>query len=105
MDNASRIKQLLQQITGTEQSVFLFHPMEVVSVEGDTCRARHNGLEIPDIRLAAIEGGASGGLLLKPAVGRIVLVADLSCGELRECAVVGYSEIESLTYRHGDTSV
>ena len=95
----------MQQITGTEQSVFLFHPMEVVSVEGDTCRARHNGLEIPDIRLAAIEGGASGGLLLKPAVGSIVLVADLSCGELRECAVVGYSEIESLTYRHGDTSV
>ena len=79
--------------------------MEVVSVEGDTCRARHNGLEIPDIRLAAIEGGTSGGLLLKPAAGSIVLVADLSCGELRECAVIGYSEIESLTYRHGDTSV
>ena len=37
MDNASKIKQLLQQITGTEQSVFLFRPMEVVSVEGDTC--------------------------------------------------------------------
>lgn len=105
MDNASRIKQLLQQITGTDQSVFLFRPMEVVSVEGDTCRALHNGLEIPDIRLAAIEGGASGGLLLKPAVGSIVLVADLSCGELRECAVVGYSEIESLAYRHGNTSV
>ena len=47
MDNASKIKQLLQQITGTEQSVFLFRPMEVVSVEGDTCRARYNELEIP----------------------------------------------------------
>ncbi len=79
--------------------------MEVVAVEGDTCRARLGELEIPGIRLAAIEGGASGGLLLKPAVGSIVLVADLSCSELRECAVVGYSEIESLTYRHGDTSV
>lgn len=67
MDNASKIKQLLQQITGTEQSVFLFRPMEVVSVEGDTCRARYNELEIPGIRLAAIEGGADGGLLLKPA--------------------------------------
>lgn len=96
MDNASKIKQLLQQITGTEQSVFLFRPMEVVSVEGDTCRARYNELEIPGIRLAAIEGGADGGLLLKPATGSIVLVADLSCGELRECSVIGYSEIESL---------
>ena len=88
MDNASKIKQLLQQITGTEQSVFLFRPMEVVSVEGDTCRARYNELEIPGIRLAAIEGGADGGLLLKPATGSIVLVADLSCGELRECSVM-----------------
>ena len=105
MDNASKIKQLLQQITGTEQSVFLFRPMEVVSVEGDTCRARYNELEIPGIRLAAIEGGADGGLLLKPATGSIVLVADLSCGELRECSVIGYSEIEALTYRHGDTTV
>ena len=105
MDNASKIKQLLQQITGTEQSVFLFRPMEVVSVEGDTCRARYNELEIPGIRLAAIEGGADGGLLLKPAPGSIVLVADLSCGELRECSVIGYSEIEALTYRHGDTTV
>lgn len=96
MDNASKIKQLLQQITGTEQSVFLFRPMEVVSVEGDTCRARYNELEIPGIRLAAIEGGADGGLLLKPATGSIVLVADLSCGELRECSVIGYSEIEAL---------
>lgn len=105
MDNASKIKQLLQQITGTEQSVFLFRPMEVVSVEGDTCRARYNELEIPGIRLAAIEGGADGGLLLKPATGSIVLVADLSCGELRECSVIGYSEIEALTYRHDDTTV
>ena len=105
MDNASKIKQLLQQITGTEQSVFLFRPMEVVSVEGDTCRARYNEPEIPGIRLAAIEGGADGGLLLKPATGSIVLVADLSCGELRECSVIGYSEIEALTYRHGDTTV
>ena len=79
--------------------------MEVVSVEGDTCRARYNELEIPGIRLAAIEGGADGGLLLKPATGSIVLVADLSCGELRECSVIGYSEIEALTYRHGDTTV
>ena len=76
MDNASKIKQLLQQITGTEQSVFLFRPMEVVSVEGDTCRARYNELEIPGIRLAAIEGGADGGLLLKPATGSIVLLRD-----------------------------
>lgn len=54
MDNASKIKQLLQQITGTEQSVFLFRPMEGSSPsEGDTCRARYNELEIPGIRLAA----------------------------------------------------
>lgn len=51
MDNASKIKQLLQQITGTEQSVFLFRPMEVVSVEGDTCRARYNELELSLIHI------------------------------------------------------
>lgn len=103
MDNASKIKQLLQQVTGTERPLFLFQPMEVVSVDGDTCRARLGELELPDVRLAAIVGGSGKGLLLKPAIGSIVLVADLSCGELRECAVVGYSEIDSLTYHHGDT--
>ena len=91
MDNASRIKQLLQQITGTDQSVFLFRPMEVVSVEGDTCRAPHNGLEIRTSAwrpLKAVRPAAC--CWKKPAVGSIVLRPTFR--ELRECAVVGYSE-------------
>lgn len=103
MDQTTRIRHLLRTITGTDRPVFDFRLMEVVTVEGDRCRARLGDLEIPGIRLAAIGGGAENGLLLTPAVGSIVLVADLSCGALRELNAVGYSEIASIRFHQGRT--
>ena len=102
MDNLSKIKELTRKVAGTDQQRFNFRLMEVVSVEGDTCSAKMGNTTIPRIRLAAIVGGAAGGIRITPAPGSIILVADLSCGELRELAVVGYSEIESIEIQGGD---
>lgn len=105
MDQTTRIRSLLRTITGTDRPVFDFRLMEVVAVEGDRCRARLGELEIPGIRLAAIGGGSENGLLVIPAVGSIILVADLSCGALRELNAVGYSEIASIRFHQGGTTL
>lgn len=105
MDQTTRIRGLLRTITGTDRPVFDFRLMEVVAVEGDRCRARLGELEIPGIRLATIGGGSEKGLLVTPAVGSIILVADLSCGALRELNAVGYSEIASLRFHQGKTTL
>ena len=98
MDKPSQIKRLLQGIAGTDKQAFHFRIMTVTGVDGDTCRARigGEGIEIPDIRLCAIPGGGKNGLIVTPAVGSVILVADLSCGLLRDLAAVGFSEIESV---------
>lgn len=105
MDKSSRIKELMRKISGTDKPLFHFRLMEVVSVEGDLCTAKIDEFEIPDIRLAVIEGGSENGLLVTPKAGSIVIVADLSCGELRDLAVIGYSEIESFRIQRQDTTV
>lgn len=105
MDKSSKIKGLIRSITGTDRPSFGFRLMEVVSVEGDLCRAKIDDLEIPDIRLSSINGGSRNGLLVTPATGSIILVADLSCGNLRELCAVAYSEIESVRFHQGDTTI
>ena len=105
MDKSSTIRELVRRISGTDKPLFNFRLMEVVSVDGDLCTAKIDEFEIPDIRLASIEGGSENGILITPTEGSIVVVADLSCGELRELVVVGYSEIASLRIRKEDTTV
>lgn len=105
MDKTTRIRALLRSIAGTERTRCAFRLMEVTKVDGDCCRARIGGFELGGIRLASIAGGADEGLLLTPAVGSIVLVADLSDGELRELNAIGYSAIDALRYHRGSTTV
>lgn len=105
MDKPSTIRDLVRKIAGAEKPRLHFRLMEVVSVEGDTCRAKLSDFEIPDIRLSSIAGGSESGLLITPATGSIVLVADLSCGELRELNVIGYSEIDSVRFHQGKTTL
>lgn len=105
MDKSSKIRELLRTITGTDKPTFDFRLMEVVAVDGDLCRAKIGDFEIPDVRLSSIGGGSENGLLITPAAGSVILVADVSCGDLRELNVVGYSEIESVRLHQGNTTV
>lgn len=105
MDKSTQIRSLLRSIAGTDKPSFSFRLMEVVGVDGDLCRAKMDDFEIPDIRLSSIDGGSENGLLVVPAKGSIILVADISCGNLRELCAVGYSEVESIRFHHGKTTM
>ncbi|MCD8081867.1 MAG: hypothetical protein LUF04_16170 [Bacteroides sp.] len=105
MDKASHIKELMRKITGTDRLTFDFMPMEVVSVEGDLCTCLLDELELPDVRLVAIPDGSEDGLLITPKVGSMVMVADLSAGHLRDLMVVNYTEVESIRFHQGSTTI
>lgn len=105
MDKNSKIRELIRKISGTDKPLFNFRLMEVVSVDGDLCTAKIGEFEIPDIHLASIKGGSENGILILPAIGSIITVADLSCGELRELTVCGYSEIDSIRIHKEDTTI
>ena len=105
MDKTTQIRSLLRSIAGTDKPSFSFRLMEVVGIDGDLCRAKIDDFEIPDIRLSSIDGGSENGLLIVPAKGSIILVADISCGDLRELCVIGYSEIESIRLHQGKTTI
>ena len=105
MDKPTQIRDLLRSIAGTDKPLFSFRLMEVVGVDGDLCRAKMDDFEIPDIRLSSIDGGSENGLLVVPAKGSIILVADISCGNLRELCAIGYSEIESIRFHQGKTTI
>ena len=104
MDKYSQIAALLREITGTGKPCFAFWLMEVVSVDGDTCSARIGDLVIPGIRLSPVKKGAEKGLLITPAGGSSVLVADLSAGTMRELAVIGFTEIAAIELHVGESS-
>lgn len=105
MDKTTQIRSLLRAIAGTDRPSFSFRLMEVVGVDGDLCRAKIDDFEIPDIRLSSIDGGSENGLLVVPAEGSIILVADISCGNLRELCAIGYSEVASIRFHQGDTTL
>lgn len=105
MDKTTQIRSLLRSIAGTDKPSFSFRLMEVVGTDGDLCRAKIDDFEIPGIRLSSIDGGSENGLLVVPAKGSIILVADISCGDLRELCAIGYSEIESIRFHQGKTTI
>lgn len=96
MEKSSQIASLLRSIVGTDRLRPAFLTMEVTAVDGDMCSAKLGDFEIPDIRLSVIKDGSKKGLLISPAIGSIVLVADLSGGEMRELAVIGFTDIDSI---------
>jgi len=105
MEKSSHIRELLRKITDTDHATFDFMPMEVKSVDGDLCVCLLDDLEIPDVRLVAIPDGSANGLLITPKTGSVVMVADLTAGTLRDLMVVQYTEIESVRFHQGDTTV
>lgn len=105
MDSSSKIAELLRGITGTDRKRPVFLTMVVSSVNGDTCSAKIGDFEVPDIRLSVIKEGAAKGILVTPSAGSVVLVADLSGGEMRNMAVIGFTDIDSVDLNIKGTEV
>lgn len=98
MDRATEIRNILKNIAGGGGSVYVTG--EVVSVESETCTVKiADRLNVSDVRLNASANGNANNILAKPVVGSMVVMADLSSGELRDLVIIAYSEIDTLTVK------
>lgn len=100
MSKESEIKRLLREIIGDSGLPFIH--AEVVSVDDETCTVKRNGLEITDVRLGAVINGNTKNLIIKPKVRSMVLIADMSLGTMRDLAIIGWSEVDTITINGGE---
>lgn len=98
MDRSREIRELLRDITNGGGLPLVIG--EVVSVESETCTVKVAGrVTVGDVRLNASADGNEGNILVKPVVGSMVLMSDLSGGDLRELVVTAWSEIDTVTVK------
>ncbi len=95
MDKAAEVKKLLRNVVGTQNNLPL--PAEVVSVEGDHCSVKINGLVLTEVKLKATLGAGENQLLVTPKVGSNVLLMSLT-GELDNLTVIKIDEPESIQF-------
>ena len=96
MRNIDDIKDAIRAISKVRGGGTLHFVGKVKSVEGETCTVDVEGLEIDEVRLTAVNDSTDEKLLITPKVDSYVLLADLSGGNLRDLAVVGYTQVESI---------
>lgn len=104
MDKLSEIKQNIRQMCQGVEQPQLF-TAKVIAVDGASCTIEREDLNLTDVRLQAVATGQAGcGLLIAPAVGSFVLVADLSGGKMTSLVITQYSQIDSITL-DADTTI
>ena len=101
MDVYSDIKNKLQKICQPKGLRLYF--AEIVSIQDDTtCTVKlEDDLQLSDVRLRSVVNSEKSGIVITPAVGSVVLVADLSGGKLSSMAVIMYSEIDKIEINGG----
>ena len=98
MDRSKEIKDAIKSIAGVPGMMFVMGKVE--SVGDETCSVKiADRLVINDVRLNASADGNADNILIKPKVGSMVMMADLSGGELRSLVVISFSALESMTVK------
>ena len=98
MDRSKEIKEVIKSIAGVPGMMFVMGKVE--SVGDETCSVKiADRLVINDVRLNASADGNADNILIKPKVGSMVMMADLSRGELRSLVVISFSALDSMTVR------
>ena len=96
MDRSKEIKEAIRSIAGVPGMMFVMGKVE--SVGDETCSVKiADRLVINDVRLNASADGNADNILIKPKVGSMVLMADLSGGELRSLVVISFSALDTMT--------
>lgn len=101
MSKAREIRELIRKISGTQNQPVIFFNAEVVHVTQEVCSVKFGDIELGDVRLSAVVDGNANNMIVKPVVGSMVLVADMSLGEFRELQVISCTEIESISINGG----
>ena len=103
MGNKSKeIREAIRKICGIDDEGLMFFNATIISIQNDTCTIDRNGLQFTDVRLSALVDDSTTKLLIVPAVNSMVLIADLNYGMMRDLAVIGWSEIDSITINGGN---
>ena len=98
MDRSKEIKEVIKSIVGVPGMMFVIGKVE--SVSDETCSVKiANRIVINDVRLNASADGNADNILIKPTVGSMVMMADLSGGELRSLVVIAFSELDTFTVK------
>lgn len=98
MDKSKEIKEAIKSIVGVPGMMFVMGKVE--SVGDETCSVKiADRIVINDVRLNASADGNADNILIKPTVGSMVMMADLSGGELRSLVVISFSALESMTVK------
>ena len=99
MDIYSDIKQKLQNMCQSKQSALIM--AEVKQVEDTTCNVAIDDLELRGVRLRAVVNNEESGIVVTPKVGSMVMITDISNGNMSDWAVIMYSEIETIAINGG----
>jgi predicted aconitase with swiveling domain len=102
MEYYGGIKQKIKSIAGTDRpGLFFVAQVKTVDKNAGTCSVVIDELPLSDVRLRAVVNSESEQILIIPAVGSYVLIADISEGERRSLAIISFSEIESINITVG----
>lgn len=91
------IREKIEAIAGGTNNSIIF-TAEVVKVNGDSCSIQYGEMELSGVKLFSI--GAAGNFLIKPAIGTMVTVADLSGGNKRDMVIIKIDKVEQLKFEH-----
>ena len=101
MNKSSEIRRLLKSFGKSEVFQSLFFAAEVVSAKDEKCSVKVGTTTLSDVRTGAVIDGNANNLRIKPTVGSMVLVADLSGGGMSDLAVIGFSEVDTIMINGG----
>ena len=101
MSKESEIKQLIRNIAAYNSGLTLFEA-EVTKSEDTECVIKYQGLEHKNVRLVCGFSQSLTTMIIKPAVGSTVLVADLSNGKMRDLVVLMVEKAEKVIFNGGE---
>ena len=101
MSKESEIKQLIRNIAAYNSGLTLFEA-EVTKSEDTECVIKYQGLEHKNVRLVCGFSQSLTTMIIKPAVGSTVLVADLSGGKMRDLVVLMVDKAETVIFNGGE---
>jgi len=100
MSKESEIKHLIRDIAAPNGGAALFEA-EVVESKDTECTIKYQGLLHKNVRLVCGFSQSLTTIIVKPAVGSTVLVADLSGGKYRDMIVLLVEKAECTTINGG----
>lgn len=103
MEKSKEIQELIRDIAGGGKGMAYF-VAQVKSVEAETCTVQIGNVTVSGVRLNASADGNERNILVKPKPDSIVVVLDLSGGNLRSTVVVSWSDIDTITIHGGENA-